>query len=214
MGRVADWAQLQGGRRIALWLALTTAWAGLTLILAAHPERPRGADAPGRARSAAPRGVPTTGPGAPGFGSSADEPANAPPEIVAALPEARRVASAFAVAYAAWRYDESPAAAAARIGKYVTPDLAARLATPDSGGTAGRQMLGQKGEYATAVAEAVQTQGLSADGITLLVLVRQDLHTRTGINTRRPSYAVHLVPGPAGPAGASGGRWLVQDFTP
>jgi hypothetical protein len=208
MGRVADWAQLQGRRRIALWFALTAGWAGLTLFLAAHPERPRGADGHSRTRALAPRGVPTAGPASPGFGSSADEPANAPPEIVAALPEARRVASAFAVAYATWRYNESPDAANARIARYVTPDLAARLAAPDSGGTAGRQMLGQQGEYTTAVAEAVQTQNLSAGGITLLVLVRQDLHSKGGLQTRRPSYAVHLVPGP------TGSGWLVQDFTP
>jgi hypothetical protein len=208
MGRLADWAQLQGARRIALWLALTAAWAGLTLFLAANPERPRDADAPGRPRALAPRGVPTSGPGALGFGSSADEPANAPPEIVAALPEARRVASAFAVAYASWRHNESPEAAAARIARVVTPDLAARLATPDSGGTAGQQMLRQQGEYATAVAEAVQTQELSPDGVTLVVVVRQDLHTRGGMQTRRPSYAVRLVRGP------TGSGWLVQDFTP
>jgi hypothetical protein len=151
------------------------------------------------------------GAGTPGFGASADEPANAPPEIVAALPEARRVASAFATAYATWRSDESPDAATARLVRYATPGLAAKLKTPASGGTAARQTLTQEGEFATAVAEAVQTQSLSAGGITLLVLVRQQLHTAAGVETRRPSYAVRVVPGPLGP---TGGQWLVQDFTP
>jgi len=61
------------------------------------------------------------GPGRAGFGSSADEPAKAPAEIVQGLPEARRVASAFATAYATWRSDESPDAAAARLVRYATP---------------------------------------------------------------------------------------------
>jgi hypothetical protein len=208
MGRIADWGQqLQGGRRVALWLALTAAWAALTLFLAANPDRPK-ADGEGRPGSRGSRTLPVTVPGQRGFGSSADEPANAPPEVVAALPEARRVASAFAAAYATWRSNESSEAAAARITRYVTPALAARLRTPDSGATAGRQMLGQQGEHATGVAEAVQTQALSADGITLVVVVRQEVHTRAGVQTRRPSYAVHVVPGP------TGGQWLVGDFTP
>jgi hypothetical protein len=201
--------QLRGARRIAVWLALTAAWAGITLVLASHPERPRGAGAAGSAGlDAGGRGIPGTGPDTAGFDSSADEPANAPPEIVQGLPQARQVASAFATAYATWRSDESPDAATARLVRYTTPELAAKLRTPASGGTAARQMLRQQGEFATAVAEAVQTQGLSADGITLLVVVRQELHTAAGVETRRPSYAVRVVPP------APGGQWLVQDFTP
>ncbi|HEY8200442.1 MAG TPA: hypothetical protein VII47_03730 [Actinomycetota bacterium] len=202
--------RLHGARRIAVWLALTAAWAGITLVLASHPERPRGTTPPGSGLfgSGNARTAPGVGAGTPGFGSSADEPANAPPEIVAALPEARRVASAFATAYATWRSDESPDAATARLVPYVTPDLAAKLRTPASGGTAARQTLAQKGEFATAVAEAVQTQSLWADGITLLVLVRQQLHTAAGVETRRPSYAVQVVRSP------TGGQWLVRDFTP
>jgi len=206
--------RLHGARRIAVWLALTAAWAAITLILASHPERPRGGTGSGLSGSGDARTAPGVGAGTPGFGASADEPANAPPEIVAALPEARRVASAFATAYATWRANESPDAATARLVRYATPDLAAKLRTPVSGGTAARQTLTQQGEYATAVAEAVQTQSLSADGITLLVLVRQQLHTAAGVETRRPSYAVRVVPGPLGPGVPGGGQWLVQDFTP
>lgn len=203
--------RLHGARRILVWLALTAAWAGGTLLLVRHADHPRRARAPESALfgTGAPRTARTGTGGAPGFGATADEPATAPPEIVRGLPEARRVAAAFASAYATWRHDETPEAAAARLARYATPELAARLRAPASGATAARRTLTQQGELATAVAEAVQTQELSAEGVTLLVLVRQELHRGGAVETRRPSYAIRLTP--TAPTGA---HWRVRDFTP
>ena len=199
-------AQLLGARRIVVWLVLTAVWAGGTLLLLTHADRPKA----GRTAESAGAFPDRTGRGGVlGSGAVPDEPATAPPEIVRDLPEARRVAAAFARAYATWRFDETPDAAVARLARYATPELAARLRTaPGSGATAARQTLSQQSEFSTAVAEAVQTQRLSAEGVTLLVVVRQEVHTAAGVEVRRPSYAVRLMPAPAG------SRWLVQDFTP
>lgn len=122
------------------------------------------------------------------------------------LPEARRVAAAFATAYATWRYDETTEATTARLAPLATPALRARLATPASGATAARRSLQDVGEFATASVEAVQTQHLAASGIGLLVLVRQEVHSAAGVMVRRPAYGVRLTP--------DGGGWLVADFTP
>jgi hypothetical protein len=129
-----------------------------------------------------------------------------PPPVVDGLPEARRVAAAFASAYATWRYDEPPEEAAGRLVPHAAPELAARLQSPASGASAAREALVQRGEFATAEVEAVQTQVLSPDGITLLVLLEQAVHTAAGTELRRPSYTVRLA--------AVDGRWLVRDFTP
>src|SRR5688572_15470047 len=99
-------AQLHGARRIAVWLALTAAWAGGTLLLVSHADRPEGARTGESARLGDSRSARTGTGGTPGFGAVPDEPATAPPEIVRGLPEARRVAAAFASAYASWRFDE------------------------------------------------------------------------------------------------------------
>jgi hypothetical protein len=187
---------------VLAWLALTGVWAALAFLLFSHPDRP-----PARAATRAvevPRsvaaGVPS--PGRPPSG----EPASAPPEIAAALPEARRVAAAFAMAYATWRYDEPTESMTARLAPLATAALRSRMATPASGATAARDALRDVGQFATASVEAVQTQHLAASGIGLLVLVRQEVHSAAGVEVRRPSYAVRLTP--------EAGAWLVADFTP
>jgi hypothetical protein len=194
------------------WFALTGVWAALALYLFSHPDRPAAQRQNGA--SASTRSMPRTIAGGTTIGLSrgerwhapAGEPAVAPPEVVRGLPDARRVAAAFATAYATWRYDESAETMTARLMPQATPALRARLGTPASGATAARQALKEIGEYSTASVEAVQTQGLTAAGIDLLVLVRQEIHTAAGLEVRRPSYAVHLT--------GADGQWLVEDFTP
>jgi hypothetical protein len=126
--------------------------------------------------------------------------------VARGLQEARRVAAAFATAYATWRYDEATEAMTARLAPLATPAFRARLATPASGATAARGALRDVGEFATASVEAVQTQHLAPSGIGLLVLVRQEIHSAAGVEVRRPAYGVRLTPGDGG--------WLVADFTP
>ena len=143
----------------------------------------------------------------------ADEPGPAPqepPAVGAEQPpseweiiEAKQVAADFAVGLGTYRYDDEPDALLERVEPYVTADLAERLGA-NSGGQAGREELAAREEVATALVETVQSDTVQGGAMDLLVVLRQDVTTRDGTQTRYPSYLVRMV--------RTGEGWRVAGF--
>ncbi|MDP8969059.1 MAG: hypothetical protein M3N52_00815, partial [Actinomycetota bacterium] len=165
---------------------------------AGRPHRPRINEVDGDRRAA---GIIADEPPARSLPAVPGPPSQANEELTAA----RHVAAQFAVGLATYRYDDGPDATLQRVRPYVTADLAGQLG-PSSGATAARGELAGRQEAATAVVEAVQTDTVGDGSTDLLLVIRQQVASLEGSQTRVLSYLVRVVRTPVG--------WLVAGFQP
>jgi hypothetical protein len=130
--------------------------------------------------------APTAAPSRP-----AADPASPPPGPLSAaeLIRAAAAASRFAVAYATYRFDEPPQAAADRLGGLATDEFAAELAHSSSAAAARTQQR----EVTVAQPTGVRLRLIAPDSVVAVVTVRQTVTSSAGHTTHLRQYAVTVV---------------------
>jgi hypothetical protein len=152
-----------------------------------------------------PEATATTPPAAAATAPATPEPPPQPlpvPSVTPDLPAdngaGERVAAGFAVAYATYRYDDTPTALADRVGPYVSPAFAQRL-TQAGGGGAVEQDRTTRHEVAAATFVGLQDLGLAEDGrLVVTVTVSQTVTNDQGATSAQYLEEVYLASTPAG----------------
>jgi hypothetical protein len=108
-----------------------------------------------------------------------------------AIGRARRVASDFIEAYAAYSFEEDPADLVNRLEPHVTPSFAAEFEL-SSGADAFYDELISRRELAVVEVEAAQIQAMTSDAIEFLVVARRVVRSTEGREIERPTYLVRV----------------------
>jgi hypothetical protein len=108
-----------------------------------------------------------------------------------ALQRARRVASDFIEAYAAYSFEDDRADLMDRIEPFVTPSFATEFEV-SSGADAFRDELASRRERAVVEVETAQTQAVTSNMVELLVVARRTIRSTEGREVERPTYLVRV----------------------
>lgn len=120
---------------------------------------------------------------------------------------ALQVAADFAAAYGQHHFDDGPSATLDRVRPFVSDELAAELASSSGASAALRERAALR-ETATATVQAVQHQAGSVEEgwMDLLVVIRQEVTSQAGSESRWPTFLVQVRP--------SDGVWRVSRLLP